>query len=196
MLQCMVQSWYLACDMQFFMVGSVLVYVLWRWPRLGQTLLHRNLPEQILRHRPPRYEVNVALVTMIVIQCFHVTVYVLHGWVHAGVRVVEVTTPWSDSPVDHPCSLHRYHSHHNLPEQILRHRPPLSVALCMVQSWYLACDMQFFMVGSMLVYVLWRWPRLGQTLLWTTLVVSIATPAIITYQNRYYGTVLHSVLPW
>ncbi|KAG8246608.1 hypothetical protein J6590_080603 [Homalodisca vitripennis] len=68
----------------------------------------------------------------------------------------------------------------------------------MVQSWYLACDMQFFMVGSVLVYVLWRWPRLGQTLLWTILAASIATPAIITYQNRYYGTVLHymsSVLP-
>ncbi|KAG8246614.1 hypothetical protein J6590_080609 [Homalodisca vitripennis] len=70
---------------------------------------------------------------------------------------------------------------------------------CMVQSWYLACDMQFFMVGFVLVYVLWRWPRLGQTLLWTTLVASIATPAIIPYHNRYYGTLLHymrSMFPW
>ncbi|KAG8246607.1 hypothetical protein J6590_080602 [Homalodisca vitripennis] len=131
MLQCMVQSWYLACDMQFFMVGSVLVYVLWRWPRLGQTLLWTTL-------------------------------------------VASIATP----------AIITYQNRY--------------YGTCMVQSWYLACDVQFFMVGSVLVYVLWRWPRLGQTLLWTTLVASIVTPAIITYQNRYYGTVLHymsSMLP-
>ncbi|KAG8246615.1 hypothetical protein J6590_080610 [Homalodisca vitripennis] len=124
MLQCIVQSWYLACDMQFFKVGSMLVYVLWRWPRLGQTLLWTT------------FVASIATPAIITYQ-------------------------------------NRYYG------------------TCMVQSWYLACDMQFFMVGSVLVYVLWRWPRLGQTLLWITLVASIATPAIITYQNRYYGTVLH-----
>ncbi|XP_054263578.1 nose resistant to fluoxetine protein 6-like isoform X2 [Macrosteles quadrilineatus] len=62
---------------------------------------------------------------------------------------------------------------------------------CMVQSWYLACDMHFFMIGSVLVYILWRWPKLGKALLGLSLATSIVIPAAITYYNSYYGAVLH-----
>lgn len=31
----MAQTWYLALDMQLFILGSVVIYVLWRWRKFG-----------------------------------------------------------------------------------------------------------------------------------------------------------------
>ena len=35
-LQCMGQSWYLALDMQLYLVSPLLIYPMWRWRRFGQ----------------------------------------------------------------------------------------------------------------------------------------------------------------
>ena len=34
-LQCMAETWYLANDMQFFLLSPLLVYPLWRWKAYG-----------------------------------------------------------------------------------------------------------------------------------------------------------------
>lgn len=50
---------------------------------------------------------------------------------------------------------------------------------CMTESWYLACDMQMFLVSPLLVYPLWRYRRAG--MLWNLLVLvaSLAVTAVI-----------------
>ena len=34
-LQCMSETWYLACDMQMFLVSPLFIYLLWRWRKIG-----------------------------------------------------------------------------------------------------------------------------------------------------------------
>uniref|UniRef100_A0A1B6DTW6 Nose resistant-to-fluoxetine protein N-terminal domain-containing protein n=2 Tax=Clastoptera arizonana TaxID=38151 RepID=A0A1B6DTW6_9HEMI len=60
---------------------------------------------------------------------------------------------------------------------------------CMIQSWYLSCDMHFFVIGIFLIYITWRWHKTGGTLLLLTLLVSVGIPAYITYVNKYKGVV-------
>lgn len=36
---------------------------------------------------------------------------------------------------------------------------------CMGETWYLACDMQMFLVSPLFIYPLWRWWKAG--LAWT-----------------------------
>lgn len=59
---------------------------------------------------------------------------------------------------------------------------------CLLLSWYLACDMQLFVVGMLAIYVLWRWPKVGYALVALLLVASIAIPFYVTYVGRYHGS--------
>ena len=34
-------------------------------------------------------------------------------------------------------------------------------AQCMAETWYLACDMQMFLVSPLFIYLLWRWRNIG-----------------------------------
>ncbi|XP_075235085.1 nose resistant to fluoxetine protein 6-like [Lycorma delicatula] len=63
--------------------------------------------------------------------------------------------------------------------------------MCMVQSWYLACDMHFFIIGSLIVYALWKWPRGGQIIMWFSFLVSCIIPGYITYKHKYWGVIPH-----
>ena len=36
--QCLGQTWYLANDMQFFIIAPPLVYIIWKWKKIGLTL--------------------------------------------------------------------------------------------------------------------------------------------------------------
>lgn len=35
--QCMGQTWYLACDMQMFILSPLFIYPLWKWWKVGVT---------------------------------------------------------------------------------------------------------------------------------------------------------------
>ena len=35
LVQCMYESWYMAVDMQLFLIAPPRVYILWRWEKLG-----------------------------------------------------------------------------------------------------------------------------------------------------------------
>ncbi|XP_035686734.1 nose resistant to fluoxetine protein 6-like [Branchiostoma floridae] len=57
--------------------------------------------------------------------------------------------------------------------------------MCMGWTWYLANDMQFFVIGVPLVYAVYRWKKLGIALLLTLLLVSFVTTAIICLHYHF-----------
>ncbi|CAH1710164.1 nose resistant to fluoxetine protein 6-like isoform X1 [Aphis gossypii] len=61
---------------------------------------------------------------------------------------------------------------------------------CIIQSWYLACDMQFFIVGIILVYFVWKYQRYGVYLMWATIFFSCLIPACVVYTHQFYPTFL------
>ncbi|XP_078686671.1 nose resistant to fluoxetine protein 6-like [Branchiostoma floridae x Branchiostoma belcheri] len=52
---------------------------------------------------------------------------------------------------------------------------------CMIWSWYLANDMQFFVIGVPLVYILYRWQILGIAVKLALLLASFITTAVISW---------------
>eukprot|EP00102_Acyrthosiphon_pisum_P024389 XP_016661599.1 PREDICTED: nose resistant to fluoxetine protein 6-like isoform X2 [Acyrthosiphon pisum] len=51
---------------------------------------------------------------------------------------------------------------------------------CLIMGWYLSCDIQFFVIGVIVVYVHTKNPRYGIALLGTIIGLSISLPFIIT----------------
>ncbi|KAI5738450.1 hypothetical protein M8J77_007250 [Diaphorina citri] len=58
---------------------------------------------------------------------------------------------------------------------------------CMVQSWYLSCDFHFFIAGTFLTYLVWRYRRYAKIILTVTLTVFIVLPFSYVYRNGYWG---------
>ncbi|CAB3360039.1 Hypothetical predicted protein [Cloeon dipterum] len=52
--------------------------------------------------------------------------------------------------------------------------------MCMFQSWFLACDMHYFLLSPLIIYPLWRWPRPGKVLLFFITSLSIFVPFAVT----------------
>lgn len=52
---------------------------------------------------------------------------------------------------------------------------------CMLQSWYLAVDMQLFWLSPLVLYSLWRWPRVGLIKLAVLVVISIIIPFYVAW---------------
>ena len=57
--------------------------------------------------------------------------------------------------------------------------------MCMPVSWYLANDMQFFLISPLIIYPLWKYPRfgLGAGFLW--MVAGTVIPMVIVYINDF-----------
>ncbi|XP_046394827.1 nose resistant to fluoxetine protein 6-like [Ischnura elegans] len=62
--------------------------------------------------------------------------------------------------------------------------------LCMFQSWYVTCDMHFFLMAPLLVYPLWRWPRYGRVALLLVTLASVCVPFAVTYIGQLDGVLL------
>uniref|UniRef100_A0A2S2R6Q5 Nose resistant to fluoxetine protein 6 n=1 Tax=Sipha flava TaxID=143950 RepID=A0A2S2R6Q5_9HEMI len=60
--------------------------------------------------------------------------------------------------------------------------------LCVIPSWYLTCDMHFFVVGTLLTYAIWKWRKPGLVLLGTCLALSTVVPAYIIMNEQHRGT--------
>ncbi|CAI6373319.1 unnamed protein product [Macrosiphum euphorbiae] len=58
---------------------------------------------------------------------------------------------------------------------------------CLLMSWYLSCDVQFFIIGVIVVYVYTKNTKYGIALLGTIIGLSISLPFIITLWTRRDG---------
>ncbi|RVE43113.1 hypothetical protein evm_012229 [Chilo suppressalis] len=62
--------------------------------------------------------------------------------------------------------------------------------MCMFQSWYLSVDTQLFFIAPIFIYSLWRWRRVGPSILGVAIFVATIIPAIITYKDSLDPTLL------
>ena len=58
-------------------------------------------------------------------------------------------------------------------------------AACIGQAWYLANDMQFFVVSPLIIFPLWKWPRIGLVVGGAFVAVSTAIPMILAGMHDY-----------
>lgn len=54
----------------------------------------------------------------------------------------------------------------------------------MLQSWYLAADMQMFWATPFVLYPLWRWPVVGYIELAILLALSVAAPFYVAWYYK------------
>jgi hypothetical protein len=50
----------------------------------------------------------------------------------------------------------------------------------MGESWYLACDFQLFILGPLIIFVIWKFQRLGIAFMALLMAVSCAIPGVLT----------------
>lgn len=84
-------------------------------------------------------------------------------------------------------AMHRENCRHHWWRNLLyiNNYQPVTSELCVVQTWYLAADMQLYWLSPLLLWPLWRWPRAGKGLLLVLLTVPLASTFWITYTRRY-----------
>ena len=58
-------------------------------------------------------------------------------------------------------------------------------ASCLGQAWYLANDMQFFVISPLIIYPLWKWPRAGLVIGSLFVVAATVTPMALVWQNDF-----------
>lgn len=54
--------------------------------------------------------------------------------------------------------------------------------VCIGQTWYLAVDMQLFLISPLILYPLRKWPTKTLVALCIIVILGIVSPAIIAYQ--------------
>ncbi|XP_059484177.1 nose resistant to fluoxetine protein 6-like [Neocloeon triangulifer] len=59
--------------------------------------------------------------------------------------------------------------------------------LCMFQSWYIACDMHYFLIAPLIVIPLYKKPKLGLALLGGVISLAIVIPFAVTFIGEYIG---------
>ncbi|KAG5864994.1 hypothetical protein JTB14_029924 [Gonioctena quinquepunctata] len=64
------------------------------------------------------------------------------------------------------------------------------MSTCMIQSWYLACDMHYFLLLPVLIISLQKWPRLGVSMVIGIIIASIITVFTTVYINEGDAIVL------
>ncbi|XP_014288490.1 nose resistant to fluoxetine protein 6 isoform X2 [Halyomorpha halys] len=55
---------------------------------------------------------------------------------------------------------------------------------CMMQSWYLAADMQLYWLSPFVMYPLWRWPKYGWAQLLVLTMASIISPFLVSWYGH------------
>ncbi|KAI5738743.1 hypothetical protein M8J77_010634 [Diaphorina citri] len=58
---------------------------------------------------------------------------------------------------------------------------------CMVQAWYLACDFHFFIGGTIVVWIAWKWRKAAYPVLVGLMVFFIVYPPYVVYAGQYWS---------
>ncbi|VVC24505.1 Nose resistant-to-fluoxetine protein, N-terminal,Acyltransferase 3 [Cinara cedri] len=61
---------------------------------------------------------------------------------------------------------------------------------CMIQSWYLACDLHLCAVGILIVYLIWKYPKFGIHILLAAITVSCFISSYVVYYHKLQPTFL------
>jgi len=61
-------------------------------------------------------------------------------------------------------------------------------SMCFGESWYLAVDMQLFLVTPTIVFLVWKWRRVGLAILTLVTIGSVVTPGVITSEKNLIPT--------
>ncbi|XP_044262126.1 nose resistant to fluoxetine protein 6-like [Tribolium madens] len=62
--------------------------------------------------------------------------------------------------------------------------------MCMFQSWYLAADYHLFIIAPFIIYPLWKFSKVGKTVLGLGVFISVAIPFIVTIVNKLDPTLM------
>lgn len=52
---------------------------------------------------------------------------------------------------------------------------------CMMHAWYLGADLQLFLLGVLILWMIWKFPDSVKGLFWALVMISIAVPVGILY---------------
>ena len=55
---------------------------------------------------------------------------------------------------------------------------------CIAQSWYLANDMQFYIISPLLIFPMWKFPMVGMVLSTFWLIAATISPLLIAYYKE------------
>ncbi|KAG9509518.1 Nose resistant to fluoxetine protein 6, partial [Fragariocoptes setiger] len=126
----------------------------------------------------------------------------LEFYVHRYVRVtpaamfvigiVMIAISYGDGPLWHEAT---WRSSHYCAQNWWRHLVHVANfsdtrQMCFIHYWYIAADMQLFLVGPIVLFVFYRWPKAGLTLLVTGSLASMLTIFYVTLVNRLPPTLL------
>lgn len=56
---------------------------------------------------------------------------------------------------------------------------------CMLHTWYLAVDMQVFLVGTIMMMLIWKYPKSTKWILGIVVTVAMIIPGIVTYVYEF-----------
>ncbi|GIX95601.1 hypothetical protein CEXT_586171, partial [Caerostris extrusa] len=59
---------------------------------------------------------------------------------------------------------------------------------CMAWAWYLANDMQFYVISPLFLISLWRWPKVGFSLMGLFFAISFTANFAVTYEYNFVST--------
>ena len=66
----------------------------------------------------------------------------------------------------------------------------------MWQTWYLAADMQLFLISPVFIYPLWRWRRAGLVWISTVAAVVLFVKVAVHMQQDLPPTFMHLIRPY
>uniref|UniRef100_A0A336N0M2 CSON013311 protein n=1 Tax=Culicoides sonorensis TaxID=179676 RepID=A0A336N0M2_CULSO len=61
---------------------------------------------------------------------------------------------------------------------------------CMPVTWYLAVDMQMFIIGLSVMMLIWRFPQIKKTILGICCFTAVTLPGLLTYMYKFDGIFL------
>ncbi|GLV32860.1 uncharacterized protein CBL_00433 [Carabus blaptoides fortunei] len=59
--------------------------------------------------------------------------------------------------------------------------------VCVLQTWYLTCDMQYYFFSPLVLFPMWKWPHFGSFLLFLTFLVAVGINFELAWKYHFNG---------